>query len=47
MYRVFNMGIGMLVVAAKEDADALRGAIPEETWIVGELIAGECKVILK
>ena len=47
MYRVFNMGIGMLVVAAKEDADRLRSAIPEETWIVGELVAGECKVILK
>ncbi|MGB7539253.1 MAG: phosphoribosylformylglycinamidine cyclo-ligase [Anaerolineales bacterium] len=47
MYRVFNMGIGMLVVAARENADRLRKAIPEETWIVGELVAGECKVILK
>ncbi len=47
MYRVFNMGIGMLVVAAKKDADRVRKAIPEETWIVGELVAGECKVILK
>jgi phosphoribosylformylglycinamidine cyclo-ligase len=46
MYRVFNMGIGMLLVAAKEDADRVRAAIPEETWIVGELIAGECKVNL-
>lgn len=47
MYRVFNMGIGMLLVAAKEDADRVREAIPEETWIVGELVSGECKVILK
>jgi len=47
MYRVFNMGIGMLVVAAKPDAERVRRAIPEETWIVGELVAGECKVILK
>jgi phosphoribosylformylglycinamidine cyclo-ligase len=47
MYRVFNMGIGMLIVSGKEDADRVRAAIPEETWIVGELIAGERKVILK
>jgi phosphoribosylformylglycinamidine cyclo-ligase len=47
MYRVFNMGIGMLVVAAKTDAERVRRTIPEETWVVGELVAGECKVILK
>jgi phosphoribosylformylglycinamidine cyclo-ligase len=47
MYRVFNMGIGMLVAAASPDAERVRAAIPEETWIVGELTAGECKVILK
>ncbi len=47
MYRVFNMGIGMLIVAAKKDADRVHKMIPEETWIVGELVAGECKVILK
>jgi phosphoribosylformylglycinamidine cyclo-ligase len=47
MHRVFNMGIGMLVVAARKDADRVRKAIPEETWIVGGLVSGECKVILK
>jgi phosphoribosylaminoimidazole synthetase len=46
MYRVFNMGIGMLAVVAREDADAVRRLIPEETWVVGELVAGEQKVIL-
>jgi phosphoribosylformylglycinamidine cyclo-ligase len=44
MYRVFNMGIGMLVVASKKDAERVQKAIPEETWIVGELTAGECRV---
>ncbi|MFN2298418.1 MAG: phosphoribosylformylglycinamidine cyclo-ligase [Anaerolineales bacterium] len=47
MYRVFNMGIGMVVVAAREDAERVQAAIPEETWVVGELISGECKVVLK
>jgi phosphoribosylaminoimidazole (AIR) synthetase len=47
MYRVFNMGIGMLAVVAREDADEVRRSIAEETWVVGELVAGETKVILK
>ena len=47
MYRVFNMGIGMLAVVAKEDVEEVRRAIPEETWVVGELVAGERKVILE
>ncbi len=47
MHRVFNMGIGMLLVTAKEDADRVRKAIPEETWIVGELVRGETKVTLR
>jgi phosphoribosylformylglycinamidine cyclo-ligase len=47
MYRVFNMGIGMLLVVARENADRVRRAIPEETWIVGGLVAGECKVTLE
>jgi len=46
MHRVFNMGIGMLVVASPADADRVRQAIPEETWIVGALTAGERIVIL-
>ncbi|HEY5118378.1 MAG TPA: phosphoribosylformylglycinamidine cyclo-ligase [Anaerolineales bacterium] len=46
MYRVFNMGIGMLAVVAREDADEIRRSIPEETWVVGELTAGEHKVIV-
>ena len=46
MYRVFNMGIGMLVIAAKEDADEIRRSIPEETWVVGELVEGSQKVFI-
>ena len=47
MYRVFNMGIGMLVVAAAESIPALQAAIPEETFVVGELVMGEREVRLQ
>jgi phosphoribosylamine--glycine ligase / phosphoribosylformylglycinamidine cyclo-ligase len=41
MYRVFNMGIGMIVVLEPKDALHLMEAIPETTWIIGEIVAGE------
>ncbi len=47
MYRVFNMGIGMVVVSAAEDAAALQAAIPEESWVIGEIVPGERKVVLQ
>jgi len=46
MYRVFNMGIGMLAVVAADQAAVLQAAIPEETWLVGELVAGRKVVSL-
>ena len=47
MHRVFNMGIGMVIVAARADADDLQAALPEESFVIGELIAGERKVTLR
>jgi phosphoribosylformylglycinamidine cyclo-ligase len=47
MHRVFNMGIGMLLIVSPADAERVRGAIPEETWIVGRLIEGQRQVILR
>jgi phosphoribosylaminoimidazole synthetase len=47
MYRVFNMGIGMVAIVEKHQVVTLQKAIPEETFIIGELVAGNCKVILK
>jgi phosphoribosylformylglycinamidine cyclo-ligase/phosphoribosylamine--glycine ligase/phosphoribosylformylglycinamidine cyclo-ligase len=47
MYRVFNMGIGMVVIVDSHNVDVLQKAIPEETFIIGELVDGNCKVILK
>jgi phosphoribosylformylglycinamidine cyclo-ligase/phosphoribosylamine--glycine ligase/phosphoribosylformylglycinamidine cyclo-ligase len=47
MYRVFNMGIGMLVIVSPDDLDRTRKGIGEETWVVGELVAGDRKVTLR
>ncbi|MBI1886278.1 MAG: phosphoribosylformylglycinamidine cyclo-ligase [Chloroflexi bacterium] len=46
MWRVFNMGIGMIVAVSPADAEAVRSALPEAV-VVGEVVrgAGERKVI--
>jgi phosphoribosylformylglycinamidine cyclo-ligase/phosphoribosylamine--glycine ligase/phosphoribosylformylglycinamidine cyclo-ligase len=41
MHRVFNMGIGMVAVVAPENVAAFQCAIPEETFVIGEVRAGE------
>ncbi len=46
MYRVFNMGIGMVAIVARTDLVRLQRAIPEPTWVIGELVDGERQVIL-
>ncbi len=46
MYRVFNMGIGMIVVADKTKAAEVQKLISEPTFIIGELVAGEKKARL-
>jgi len=46
MYRVFNMGIGMVVIIAPEALRAVQEALGEETWVIGELAEGERRVVL-
>jgi phosphoribosylformylglycinamidine cyclo-ligase len=44
MYRVFNMGLGMIAVVPPEEVTAVRKAATNggvETWIVGEIVGGE------
>lgn len=47
MYRVFNMGLGMIVVASAVEVDALLSSLPGAT-VVGEVIAkdGDAQVII-
>lgn len=43
MYRVFNMGIGMIAIVAREDAEEVRRVASQaevETWMIGEITAG-------
>jgi phosphoribosylamine--glycine ligase/phosphoribosylaminoimidazole synthetase len=40
LHRTLNMGIGMVVVCAESDADAVQAAIPEPTWRIGHLVPG-------
>jgi len=48
MYRVFNMGIGMVVICSPENVDQLTKALPEAK-IIGEVVeqAGKARVIIK
>lgn len=40
MFHVFNMGIGMVAVIHPEDLPALRSAITETVWVIGQLQPG-------
>jgi len=46
MYRVFNMGIGMIIIADKESTSAIQKQIPEKTFVIGELVTGTKQVEL-
>lgn len=41
MFHVFNMGLGMLVVVPDEQAAAAQAALPDECYLVGEIVAGQ------
>ncbi len=41
MYRVFNMGIGMVVIVAPEEAPAVLSALAGEAHIIGHVVAHE------
>jgi len=45
--RVFNLGVGMIAVAARDDVEAIRAAAGRaqiETWLIGEVHKGERRV---
>jgi phosphoribosylformylglycinamidine cyclo-ligase len=49
MYRVFNMGVGMVAIASRSDADAIIGSarVAGVTgWVMGELRAGSGEVAI-
>lgn len=46
MYRVFNMGIGMIAIVDKDLVSEIQSRIPEKTFVIGELVSGSKKVQL-
>lgn len=49
MFNTFNMGVGMSIVVAKEEAEKALEVLKangEEAYIIGEIVAGEEKVII-
>ncbi len=49
MYNTFNMGAGLVLAVAAEDADRAAAAISaagEKAYIIGECVSGEKSVIL-
>jgi phosphoribosylformylglycinamidine cyclo-ligase len=46
MFRVFNMGIGMIAIVSKDDVNDFQSSVQEETFVIGELVEGKQKVIL-
>ena len=50
MYRTFNMGVGMVLVVAPEEADAVRSHLTsagEPFYELGNVVAGNKKAIMK
>jgi phosphoribosylformylglycinamidine cyclo-ligase len=49
MYNTYNMGVGMSVIVAKEDAEKaveVLKANGEDAYIIGEIVRGEDKIVL-
>ena len=50
MFRVFNMGIGMVLIVAEYYADSIARTLAREAnvpaWVIGEVVAGEKDVTL-
>ena len=47
LYRTLNMGIGMVVVCADADIEAVQASIDETTWVIGRLVSGERPMLLR
>jgi phosphoribosylformylglycinamidine cyclo-ligase len=38
MYRVFNMGVGMVVIVAPQDVSLVQQSVNEQAWVIGEVV---------
>lgn len=47
MLRTFNLGIGMVVVTGRQHVSQLQQMLPEESWVIGEVVQGPHRVVLQ
>ena len=50
MYNTYNMGVGMAVIVSAETAEAAKAALKAEgvdAYVIGEVVAGEEKIVLR
>jgi phosphoribosylaminoimidazole synthetase len=47
MHRVFNMGIGLVIVCDKHDANVVQAELREESYMIGEVVSSQHGVTLK
>ena len=47
LHRTLNMGIGMVLVVGADDVADVQAALGEESWVIGELVAGDRRVQLR
>ncbi len=47
MHRVFNLGIGLIIICDKHDANAIQAELSEESYMIGAVIPGSHEVILE
>ncbi len=40
LHRTLNMGVGMVIVCAEAEVEAMQSAIDEDTWVIGRLVEG-------
>ncbi len=46
MFNTYNMGVGMTVIVAKEDADKAIAALDCSAYVIGEIVSGDERVTL-
>ena len=44
MFRTFNMGIGLIVVTSRDDADGVLTALDTESQVIGKIVSGDGSV---
>jgi phosphoribosylamine--glycine ligase/phosphoribosylformylglycinamidine cyclo-ligase len=47
MHRIFNMGVGMIIITAPENVELVKKLVAEPVWQIGHLTKGNREVVFK